>query len=386
MKELFARRPAPRGDDAARLRARGRRGDRAAGHHGVRAALQGGPRRNRHAVDDEGHRAHGPAEDGLPRAEHAHADRRLRSRRSSGPTGVDARHRQPFRSTTRRPIRSSRRARPTASSSSRAAACGDILRKAKPQRARRPHRAERAVPARPAAQRHGGRLHRAQAGQDRGRLRACRSSSRSSRETYGVIAYQEQVMRIAHVLGGFSLGEADLLRKAMGKKNPEVMAKHARQVRRGRRRRRASREEVPTHIFDLMEKFAGYGFNKSHSTAYALPRVPDGVPQGELPVALRGVAADHRVAEHRQARAVSRRVPRARDSRAAARREREPAALHGRAGQGRALRPDGHQERRRGRRSSRCWPCARSRAASRRCTRSARNSTCGSRTSACSKA
>ena len=68
------------------------------------------------------------------------------------------------------------------------------------------------------------------------------------RDTYGVIAYQEQVMRISNVLAGFTLGEADLLRKAMGKKNPEVMAKHARQVRRrreeerdpARRRRRRS--------------------------------------------------------------------------------------------------------------------------------------------------
>jgi DNA polymerase-3 subunit alpha len=88
-------------------------------------------------------------------------------------------------------------------------------------------------------------------------------------DTYGVIAYQEQVMRISNVLAGFSLGEADLLRKAMGKKNPEVMAKM-----RGKFIEGAKRNGVPekkaTHIFELMEHFAGYGFNKSHSTAYAL--------------------------------------------------------------------------------------------------------------------
>jgi DNA polymerase-3 subunit alpha len=88
-------------------------------------------------------------------------------------------------------------------------------------------------------------------------------------DTYGVIAYQEQVMRISNVLAGFSLGEADLLRKAMGKKNPEVMAKM-----RGKFVDGAKRNGVPekkaAHIFELMEHFAGYGFNKSHSTAYAL--------------------------------------------------------------------------------------------------------------------
>ncbi|MGB6450304.1 MAG: DNA polymerase III subunit alpha, partial [Steroidobacteraceae bacterium] len=87
--------------------------------------------------------------------------------------------------------------------------------------------------------------------------------------TYGVILYQEQVMQIAQVLAGYTLGGADLLRRAMGKKKPEEMAKQrsgfvegavARGVERGR----------AAHIFDLMEKFAGYGFNKSHSAAYAL--------------------------------------------------------------------------------------------------------------------
>jgi DNA polymerase-3 subunit alpha len=87
--------------------------------------------------------------------------------------------------------------------------------------------------------------------------------------TYGVIAYQEQVMRISNVLAGFTLGEADLLRKAMGKKNAEVMAKMRGAFLEGARRNGVS-EKKAGHIFDLMEHFAGYGFNKSHSTAYAL--------------------------------------------------------------------------------------------------------------------
>ncbi|HEY7290590.1 MAG TPA: DNA polymerase III subunit alpha [Vicinamibacterales bacterium] len=87
-------------------------------------------------------------------------------------------------------------------------------------------------------------------------------------DTYGVIAYQEQVMRISNVLAGFTLGEADLLRKAMGKKNPEVMAKMRGKFVAGAKKNGIA-EKKATHIFDLMEHFAGYGFNKSHSTAYA---------------------------------------------------------------------------------------------------------------------
>src|SRR5512140_971115 len=87
-------------------------------------------------------------------------------------------------------------------------------------------------------------------------------------DTYGVIAYQEQVMRISNVLAGFSLGEADLLRKAMGKKNPEVMAKMRGKFVKGAVEK-GHPEKKAAHIFELMEHFAGYGFNKSHSTTYA---------------------------------------------------------------------------------------------------------------------
>ena len=77
-------------------------------------------------------------------------------------------------------------------------------------------------------------------------------------------------MQIAQVLAGYTLGGADLLRRAMGKKKPEEMAKQRSRLRRRARRRAASTADAAAHIFDLMEKFAGYGFNKSHSAAYAL--------------------------------------------------------------------------------------------------------------------
>ncbi len=87
--------------------------------------------------------------------------------------------------------------------------------------------------------------------------------------TYGVILYQEQVMQIAQVLAGYSLGGADLLRRAMGKKKPEEMAKQGEIFRQGAVERGVE-EGSAKYIFELMEKFAGYGFNKSHSAAYAL--------------------------------------------------------------------------------------------------------------------
>ena len=87
--------------------------------------------------------------------------------------------------------------------------------------------------------------------------------------TYGVILYQEQVMQIAQVLANYTLGAADLLRRAMGKKKPEEMAKQRQIFIEGAVAREVD-EELANSIFDLLEKFAGYGFNKSHSAAYAL--------------------------------------------------------------------------------------------------------------------
>jgi DNA polymerase-3 subunit alpha len=87
-------------------------------------------------------------------------------------------------------------------------------------------------------------------------------------ETYGVIVYQEQVMQISNRLAGYSLGEADVLRRAMGKKNAEEMAKQRARFIQGATARGLPQRKVEK-IFDLMEQFAGYGFNKSHSAAYA---------------------------------------------------------------------------------------------------------------------
>ncbi|ADW18546.1 DNA polymerase III, alpha subunit [Desulfobulbus propionicus DSM 2032] len=88
-------------------------------------------------------------------------------------------------------------------------------------------------------------------------------------ETYGVIVYQEQVMKISNILAGYSLGDADILRRAMGKKIPEVMEKERGKFMAGAKVNNIP-EDKATYIFDLMAKFAGYGFNKSHSAAYAL--------------------------------------------------------------------------------------------------------------------
>ena len=88
-------------------------------------------------------------------------------------------------------------------------------------------------------------------------------------DTYGVMLYQEQVMQIAQILAGYSLADADLLRRAMGKKKPEEMAKQREVFLAGALKNDVD-ERQAGHIFDLMEKFAGYGFNKPHSVCYAL--------------------------------------------------------------------------------------------------------------------
>jgi DNA polymerase-3 subunit alpha len=89
------------------------------------------------------------------------------------------------------------------------------------------------------------------------------------RDTYGVIVYQEQVMQISSALAGYSLGQADLLRRAMGKKKAEVMAKEKATFMKGAEAKQVD-AKIAEGVFDLMEKFAGYGFNRSHSAAYGL--------------------------------------------------------------------------------------------------------------------
>jgi DNA polymerase-3 subunit alpha len=89
------------------------------------------------------------------------------------------------------------------------------------------------------------------------------------KETYGVIIYQEQVIQIAQVMGGYTLGQADMLRRAMGKKDKAEMAKQQARFVEGAVAKGVKKEEA-NYIFELVDKFAGYGFNKSHAAAYAL--------------------------------------------------------------------------------------------------------------------
>ena len=89
------------------------------------------------------------------------------------------------------------------------------------------------------------------------------------KDTYGIILYQEQIMQIARDMGGYSLGQADMLRRVMGKKKPEEMKKHRDIFQAGAKAKGVS-DAVATEVFDQMETFARYGFNKSHSVAYAL--------------------------------------------------------------------------------------------------------------------
>jgi len=114
------------------------------------------------------------------------------------------------------------------------------------------------------------------------------------------MVYQEQVMQAAQVLGGYSLGGADLLRRAMGKKKPEEMAQHREIFREGAAKKEIS-ADVADEVFDLMEKFAGYGFNKSHAAAYLAARVPHGLDQGALHGRVLRGEHDDRNGRHRQA-------------------------------------------------------------------------------------
>jgi DNA polymerase-3 subunit alpha len=104
------------------------------------------------------------------------------------------------------------------------------------------------------------------------------------KETFGVIIYQEQVMQIAQILSGYSLGEADLLRRAMGKKKKEEMDKQRVRFLEGAARKDVSQEKA-SYIFDLVAEFAGYGFNKSHAAAYAVIAYQTGWLKANHPVA-----------------------------------------------------------------------------------------------------
>ncbi len=103
------------------------------------------------------------------------------------------------------------------------------------------------------------------------------------KETYGIILYQEQVMQIAQVLAGYSMAEADELRKAIGKKKKEIMDQHRERFI-GGAIKNGIKKELAEHLFSLIEKFGGYGFNKSHSTAYAMVAYQTAYLKAHFPV------------------------------------------------------------------------------------------------------
>ena len=111
-------------------------------------------------------------------------------------------------------------------------------------------------------------------------------------DTYGIILYQEQIMQLARELAGYSLGEADLLRKAMGKKNPEEMAKQRVRFLKGTNERTIP-DKLANEIFDQMETFARYGFNRSHSAAYALVSYQTAYLKAHYPVEFMAALMSH---------------------------------------------------------------------------------------------
>ncbi|HTO02161.1 MAG TPA: DNA polymerase III subunit alpha, partial [Opitutus sp.] len=104
------------------------------------------------------------------------------------------------------------------------------------------------------------------------------------RETYGIMVYQEQVMEAAKVIAGYTLGGADMLRRAMGKKDADAMAKERAKFVEGAKRVNNIEEKIANSIFDILNKFAGYGFNKSHSAAYAVLSYQTGYLKANYPV------------------------------------------------------------------------------------------------------
>ena len=105
-----------------------------------------------------------------------------------------------------------------------------------------------------------------------------------SKETYGMLIYQEQVMQAAQILAGYTLGGADLLRHAMGKKKPELIAPHREVFVKGCAKANSISATKANQIFDLLEKFGGYGFNKSHAAAYAIVAYQTAYLKGNYPV------------------------------------------------------------------------------------------------------
>ncbi len=139
------------------------------------------------------------------------------------------------------------------------------------------------------------------------------------KETYGVIIYQEQVMQIAQVMAGYSLGEADLLRRAMGKKDKNEMAKQQALFVEGALKNGVKKDDA-VYIFELVDKFAGYGFNKIARRRLRAGQLSHGLSQGQLPRGVLRRVDDARHGQHRQARHVC--------GRGRQQRHRDQAAVH----------------------------------------------------------
>ena len=288
----------------------------------------------RHPVLQGRRRAGGPRQVRLPRPEdaHGHRHRRAPHQRASGSQKDDraVRHRQDPARRHARPTAHGSRARRRACSSSSRAACSSSSRTSSPTASR-----TSSPPSRSTARVRSARgmvegLRRLQARSQADREDARPASTSILEPTYGVIVYQEQVMQIAQALAGYSLGGADLLRRAMGKKKPEEMAKQKSDLRRRRERATGVDEADAERIFGLLEFFAGYGFNKSHSAAYALITYQTAYLKAHYPVELLCAIMTRRQGQDRQGRAHHRRG--ARDGRhgAPARRQRERHRLQGR--------------------------------------------------------
>ena len=188
-------------------------------------------------------------------------------------------------------------------------------------------------------------------------------------ETYGVIVYQEQVMQISNRLAGYSLGDADILRRAMGKKKPEEMAQQRERFIQGALERDFPQKKVEK-IFDLMEQFAGYGFNKSHSAAYAYLAYVTAYLKAHYPVDFMAALLTSETGNTAEGGEVHQRMPRHGDHHSAAGRECQRMEFHARrrgdslrAGRGEKPGASARWKRSRGRGKrrgsfNRCWSFA----------------------------
>ena len=246
-------------------------------------------------------RAGGPGEVRLPRPEDADraADRGAAAASSAASSSILRRS----RSTTRRPTSCCRAPKRSASSNWKVRACGARCSTCGPTVSRTSSRWSRSTG--PARWRTSRPIARASTATEKPEYIHPKLEP-ILRETYGVIVYQEQVMQAAQILAGYTLGQADLLRRAMGKKIRSEMQAQRKDFVKGATERGIERSHADA-IFDLLERFAEYGFNKSHAAAYALVAYQTAYHEGELSGRVHGGVDDARHGQHRQAFGIPRR-------------------------------------------------------------------------------